>query len=668
MSETEKEKKLTLNLKQVRQQLFTNKLWLRRILIGLAIPPTLFIILLGVSYAYTKAYDGKVYPGVYIGNHALGGLTAEQVKEVMENANNRYAKEGITLLVTDKAGKENKVVINPIVSEDSSNELWNVESDAAAHSALVVGREGSWLARLVKPFQLRMGPRHLPAPATMNKESVRAVLVTNLSAYEDTARNAQIRFASKISFVPTVEAEQMGSVFNYDTILTNVEATVTAVSFAPVKVELQPFTPTISKADIEAVTPKLEPIFAYGNLTLTYTDATTKIPRKWEITPRELANWIAVERDSDNKIVFVLDKDRTKEYLNDRVRPVVDSAAQEARFVMEEGKVQEFQGSKAGLALNEEKTFNDIQTAFRERNYSPTEVIKAINITVDIAEPTIKTADVNNLGITEVVGVGVSSFRGSPPNRIRNISNAVKRLNGILIKPGEQFSTNKNAGPYTPASGYLPELVIKGNEIKKEVGGGMCQIGTTLFRMEMNSGMPITERRNHSLVVNYYSDPVNGNPGTDATVYDPLIDFKFLNDTGNYLLLQTDVDYKKQELVFTLWGKPDGRSGSYTHPKVSRWIPIGAKQVIEVDTLKPGETQCQHAYRGAVASFTYTRFTSSSEKIEHIFDSYYRPLPEICMVGKAAPTECVEGETCVITPTTPTPAEPVDTIVPPATP
>ena len=58
----------------------------------------------------------------------------------------------------------------------------------------------------------------------------------------------------------------------------------------------------------------------------------------------------------------------------------------------------------------------------------------------------------------------------------------------------------------------------------------MCQIGTTLFRMAMNSGMPITERRNHSLVVHYYQDPVNGNPGTDATVYDPLIDFKFKND------------------------------------------------------------------------------------------------------------------------------------------
>jgi len=56
----------------------------------------------------------------------------------------------------------------------------------------------------------------------------------------------------------------------------------------------------------------------------------------------------------------------------------------------------------------------------------------------------------------------------------------------------------------------------------------------------MNSGMPIVQRVNHSLVVSYYADPVNGNPGTDATVYVPYVDFKFNNDTGNYLLLQTE--------------------------------------------------------------------------------------------------------------------------------
>jgi vancomycin resistance protein YoaR len=191
----------------------------------------------------------------------------------------------------------------------------------------------------------------------------------------------------------------------------------------------------------------------------------------------------------------------------------------------------------------------------------------------------------------------------------------------------------------------LPEEVIKGNQIKKEIGGGMCQIGTTLFRMAMNAGMPITERTNHSLVVGYYADPVNGNPGTDATVYEPILDFKFFNDTGGYLLLETNIDFKKQQLKFTLWGKPDGRTGSYTHPIVSKWIPAGEPQITYTDTLKPGEQKCQNAFRGAVASFTYTRYTSTTEKIDRVFTSYYRPLPKICMVG-ADPTVCPDMKNC----------------------
>jgi vancomycin resistance protein YoaR len=184
----------------------------------------------------------------------------------------------------------------------------------------------------------------------------------------------------------------------------------------------------------------------------------------------------------------------------------------------------------------------------------------------------------------------------------------------------------------------------------------MCQIGTTLFRMAMNSAMPITERRNHSLVVGYYADPVNGNPGTDATLYEPILDFKFLNDTGSYLLFQTEIDYKRQQLTFTLWGRPDGRKGWYTHPTVSRWIPAGAPLPdIESAELKPGERKCQNAFRGAVASFVYSRITSSSEKIDRTFESYYRPLPKICVVGKTVSSTAAD----------PTAAAPLELIPPP---
>ena len=105
----------------------------------------------------------------------------------------------------------------------------------------------------------------------------------------------------------------------------------------------------------------------------------------------------------------------------------------------------------------------------------------------------------------------------------------------------------------------------------------------------MNSGMKITNRRNHSLVVFHYNDPVNGNPGTDATVYDPAPDFKFLNDSNNYVLIQTYMDKVKKDLIFTLWGAKDGRQASYSHPIVSKWYSSGEPKDIETDKLEPGK-------------------------------------------------------------------------------
>jgi vancomycin resistance protein YoaR len=411
-----------------------------------------------------------------------------------------------------------------------------------------------------------------------------------------------------------------------------------------VKAEL--FEPTVKFSDAQKAAQNLTQFLSYGDISLNHIDPQTKARRDWIIPVTEYANWLEIEKDADQNPIFVLNAEKAKSYL-ESLRYLVDKLPHDAKFaVADNGKVKEFQASQSGLALNADKTLADLNAAFKDRNYHPIQIVKTISLTVDVVDPVIKTADVNNLGIEDIIGVGYSTFKDSHSNRIKNIAHAVERLNGVLIKPDEEFSAIKYAGPFTAENGFLPEAIIKGKEIKDEIGGGMCQIGTTLFRMAMNSGMDITARQNHSLVVGYYADPVNGNPGTDAALYEPFLDLKFKNDTGHYLLLQTEIDFKKQQLTFTLWGKPDGRSGSYTHPLVKKWIPPGDPEEIKTDKVKIGETKCQNAFRGAVASFTYTRITPSGEKIDRVFDSYYRPLPKICMVGVDPATLCKPGQKC----------------------
>lgn len=607
-------------------------------LIALALILFLSGALVAGSWAYQKKYESRVYPGVYAGSYHLGGMTAAEVKGLVENFNNRLLREGLDLLATDSQGAIKKIEIASLISNESVNQPVVLDSEDLAGRALAVGRVGNWWGRLSAPWETRLlSPRRLTAKAIVDKAAFLEVLDDYLKPLGDQPHDAAVSITSFNPLSYQILPERSGRIYDYDQALEQITDGLAALSFAPVKLAPQEYQPGVSADELAKLAEEnLSAVLSYGDFSLNYVDPQTGSRRDWTVKPQQYGAWLAGERDESGNLLLGLKKDKVLEYL-EILRPLVDQAPQDAKFVMAGDKVEEFQASRPGLALDAERTYAELNRVFLERNYRPSEAIKTVGLTVKIAESQIKMTAVNNLGISEIIGVGITTFKDSHTNRIKNIANAVKRLNGTLIKPGEIFSANKYAGPFTSASGFLPEDVIKGDRIIKEVGGGMCQIGTTLFRMAMNSGMPITERRNHSLVVGYYADPVNGNPGTDATLYEPLVDFKFLNDTGNYLLLQAEIDYKKQQLTFTLWGKSDGRKGWYTHPLVSRWIPAGMPKEIEVDNLKPGEKKCQNAFRGAVASFTYTRITPNGEKVERVFESYYRPLPKICLVGRAPP-------------------------------
>jgi vancomycin resistance protein YoaR len=199
-----------------------------------------------------------------------------------------------------------------------------------------------------------------------------------------------------------------------------------------------------------------------------------------------------------------------------------------------------------------------------------------------------------------------------------------------LIKPGEEFSLIKALGKIDGTTGYLQELVIKENKTTPEYGGGLCQIGTTLFRAVVNSGLPVTMRRNHSYRVAYY-EPA----GTDATIYDPLPDFRFMNDTGKALLLQTKISGDKA--VFTFWGTRDGRTVSSTKPVIYNIVKPGPTKLVETTDLKPGEKKCtEKAHNGADAYFDYQVIYPSGEEKKVRFSSHYVPWREVCLVGVVA--------------------------------
>ena len=164
-----------------------------------------------------------------------------------------------------------------------------------------------------------------------------------------------------------------------------------------------------------------------------------------------------------------------------------------------------------------------------------------------------------SLGLNVLLATGESNFVGSPAGRSHNIKVAAAKFDGQLIAPGEEFSFIKKLGPITEAAGFQQELVIRDHTIQAELGGGICQVSTTLYRAAMRAGLPITEQRNHSLSLTYYQPP-----GFDSTVYPGVIDLKFRNDTPGYLLIKNRVVGTK--LITELYGSSDGRQVELTGP------------------------------------------------------------------------------------------------------
>jgi vancomycin resistance protein YoaR len=407
-----------------------------------------------------------------------------------------------------------------------------------------------------------------------------------------------------------------GMEFQWGPFFEELESRLVALTHEPIILSLAQHSPSVSEDAAKQQIQQVIEALAATPYMVAYND------QQWELTALELVTMLTPGEDGN--VGFL------EEPLQTWMRTITDEVNQDsrdARLTIQNGRVTDFVESLEGRIVDEGNLREQLLAGLGGDD-SPT-----IQLVVNISQPTVTTSDVNDLGINEVLGVGTSSYRGSPTNRRINIQNGVDLLNGLLIAPGETFSLLKALSPFTTDNGYVPELVIKGDKIEPEIGGGLCQIGTTTFRATMNSGLPVVKRQNHSLVVFYYNDPINGNPGTDATIYDPAPDYQFTNDTDQYILFQAENVTENQELRFTFWGTSDGRRGSYSAPIVTRWIPVGEDVKVETFDLAPGVEQCQGSHVGADASFTYSVIDATGVNVETLFESHYRPLPRICLVG-----------------------------------
>jgi vancomycin resistance protein YoaR len=262
------------------------------------------------------------------------------------------------------------------------------------------------------------------------------------------------------------------------------------------------------------------------------------------------------EKHIEKSSELFLDTELINKFLND-LSNKVNSDPADAKLTIENGKVSVFSLSQNGIELNK-----DASLAILVKYLTNTDSASSIELPYTEKTPEVSANSINNLGITELIGEGHSNFKGSTRNRVFNINVAAKRFNGVLIKPGEEFSFVTILGEVDGEHGYLPELVIKKDKTELDFGGGICQVSTTAFRAAIYSGLEITARRNHAYAVSYYNPQ-----GMDATVYVPKPDLQFINNTPSHILIQTEII--GTELIFRFYGTSDGRKTTVLGPTIT---------------------------------------------------------------------------------------------------
>ena len=601
------------------------------------------------SFAYGMSYEGRIYPNISIDSMDVGGLTQEEAYQLVDAKLQEMLDDG---LIVEVEGATLTIDLRASGSDDPdliSDRLY-VDVDGAVEDAMNLGRERSaspWPSVKALGYLFGNGPTLSPDVTVLDdelEETIRELLVAReLDTLEDPGESTHYIIGENDELA--VVEGTTGQAYDFKTFFVELKEAVEQFDLSEITLHLVDQTVDVTESDAATLRNQMIWMTQATPFELTHT-AQNRREYTWEVDKDDVLSWVAPTWDEE-ELTLTLEGEAFDNFMEE-LHDTIDVDATDARFQIEGSRVTEFTASLNGVAVDDDGVASSLMWVLELGDTADELVNEPVEIATLETEADITTNSVNNLGINEILGVGVSDFSGSPSNRIKNITHGADKLNGILLAPGETLSLVDSLGPFTVADGYLPELVIKGDEIKAEVGGGLCQIGTTTFRATMNAGLEVTARRNHSLVVSYYNDPSNGNPGTDATIYDPAPDYQMTNDTENYILLTTEVDLYNYELIFTFWGTSDGREGYYSPPEVLSWSGYGETQYIETLDLAPGVENCQSPHPGATTSFTYYVDYNDGEQHEKTYTSVYRSLPYICLVGVETLTvECEEGdETC----------------------
>jgi vancomycin resistance protein YoaR len=567
------------------------------------LPPLLIAVLaflgaFGLLLAYEAWCADRIYPGVWVGEVPVGGLRPEEAA--------RRLQERLVLPTVHLVGPERAWDAPPA---DIGLRLL---ADATARAAFQVGRgpEDGPLTHLLLLF---------------GGYSVAPVL-----SYDESAARLYLQALAKGIDVPPVDATltlqgltpvstpaRPGRALDVEAALAALRQSLGNPGGPRVTLVVREVPPQVT--DAEGARARAEALLS-GPFTLLLPNPRQGDPGPWALTPDQLAGMLTTTVQGGG-LAVTLDREALRAFL-EGIAPSLAIEPVDARFHFDErtGRLVPISPSSPGRALDVEASVENILAAVAAGQHTAP-------LSLSVVPPRYPdTATAEDLGIRELVAEGDSYFIGSPAGRDHNIRLAAKKFDGLVVAPGETFSFNRYLGEVSAEAGYDEAYVTLGEQLAIEVGGGICQVSTTAFRAALRGGYPIVERWAHYHRVGYYELRGYG-PGLDATVYAPLVDFKFVNDRPTALLIETEVEEASHRLIFRFYSTDDGRRVEIKGPVITDETEPGPPIYQLDEKLPPGTVrEWQTAQKGLTATVERWVYDRAGNLLYHDrFVSQYAP-------------------------------------------
>ena len=220
-----------------------------------------------------------------------------------------------------------------------------------------------------------------------------------------------------------------------------------------------------------------------------------------------------------------------------------DKKAQNASLTRENGAFNFVAGTE-GLELNVDSAVRTISD-YLENSWT-SDNTEVLNLETQVTEPEGSAEELAN--IKDLLGSFTTSFSTSGSNRCKNVSSGASHINGTVLYPGEEFSTYETVSPFTEANGYAMAGSYLNGEVVDSMGGGICQVSTTLYNAVLRAELNVTERSPHSMTVHYVD------LSEDAAIAGTYKDFKFVNST-EYPIYIEGYTTSDKKITFNIYGK-----------------------------------------------------------------------------------------------------------------